>query len=74
MLGISAEFQNVPLGDPHMLQEPPGGKVESGRLHAAKLRGEVGNRGVEPEVAAATAQKFQKVLSKQLVTHDDLPN
>src|SRR5689334_13733052 len=43
MIWITAEFEDVPLRDPHVLQQPPRSMGDAFRLPSAEFNWEVGN-------------------------------
>src|SRR6266446_1213916 len=62
ILGVAAKIQDVPLRNPHVFQEPPGGVRETGYFYSAQLGREIGNRRVEIDVGAAAAQQVKQML------------
>lgn len=66
VLGVGTEFENIGLGDSHMLDEPPGSVGLAGRFGAAQFRWEVGHRFVESEMGAAAFEEFDQLSAKGL--------
>jgi hypothetical protein len=67
MFRIAAEFQDVPLGDAQVLQEPPGAVRHKRDGTAAKGRWNVGHSFIEIQVSAATFEEIEEVFAKGLV-------
>ena len=63
MLGIAAEFEDVPLRDPQVFQQLPGGVRRSGWLVARPRLGKSGDSGLEIGVSVAAFKQLQKVFS-----------
>lgn len=63
MRGVPAEFQNVPLGDSHVLDQLPRGVGDTGALGATQRGGKTRHRGIEIGVSAAFTQKIREVFA-----------
>src|SRR6266567_9087097 len=61
---IATKFQNVPLGNAHVLQELPGGVRRARWLNGAKFRGKIADRGVEIDMRAFHVEQVDEMLAK----------
>jgi len=67
MFGVTAEFQDVPLGQAKVFEQHPEGMGITGGLLAAKAGGDVGDNGVEGGVGVTALQEFKQMLAKGVV-------
>ena len=56
-MGVPAEFQDVPLRDPHVFKQPPGRVGDALRSGSAQLCGEPGNGGIKINVGATALEQ-----------------
>src|SRR5512135_1328541 len=61
---VDAEPEDVPLGDPQVLQQPPGRVRQAGRLRAPEFGGQIGDRLVEVQVRMPPAEQVEQVRAK----------
>ncbi len=61
VLGVAAELEDVPLGDPQVLDQPPRGVRLPLRPDAPQCGRQALHRGVEVEVGIAAAQQIDQV-------------
>jgi hypothetical protein len=73
VLCIAAKFQNIPLGNPHVFQQFPGGMGQAARPFATQLDRKAGNRLVESQMCAATIKKVQHLFADSLVGIHQIP-
>src|SRR5205823_10644460 len=67
VFGVAAKFEDVPLRNAQVLQQPPGRVRDAGRPGAAQRGRQVGDGRVEVQVGAAAAEQVQKVFAQGLV-------
>src|SRR5262249_46144179 len=67
VLRIAAKFQDVPLGDSHMLQETPRAVRHRSNRSTAEVAGDIRHRFVETDVGAATAEEVKEVLTESAI-------
>ncbi len=66
VFGVAAEFENIPLRQPKMLEQHPGRVRESVGFYAAQLLRHVFHDVVKPGVGAAAVKQINDVLAKLL--------
>ena len=64
VLSVAAEFEDVPLRNAHVLEQPPCRKRKSGGADATQLRREVREDLFKGNVRAATVQQIQQMLTQ----------
>src|SRR3981081_3305062 len=67
MLRVTAEIQDVPLGEAHVLEQHPGGVGEVRDSYAGELQGPVGYGVVEGDVPPAAFQQVENVFAERLI-------
>src|SRR5271157_1664313 len=72
VIGIDREPEDVPLGDPHVLQQPPGRVWQPLRPDPAQFHGQIGNRRLEVKVGMAALKQLEQVFPQCLGAHAGL--
>jgi len=60
---VAAELQNIPLRDPHVLDDPPRRMWHSSRPFATQLGRQLGHSRGEVDVRSALFEKFDEMLT-----------
>jgi hypothetical protein len=63
---VDAEADDVPPGDPHVLDQAPRSVRQPRRLRPAQRFGQAGDRPLEVEVGVATTQQDQQLLPEPI--------
>ena len=67
VFGIAAEFQNVPLGNPHMLEETPGCMWKTLGLSALVVMRQIGEGRIEIQMCTTAPQEMQDMVAQDLL-------
>jgi hypothetical protein len=65
VLRVAAEFENVPLRNPHVLEQTPGAEGQPGGLGAPQFVWQAGNRLLEIKVRTAASQQVQEMFAQR---------
>ena len=64
VMRIDAELKDVPLGDSHVLDQPPRREWQAWRLGSAELNWHASGRLLEIEMGVTASEQFQQMISQ----------